>query len=40
MEGQVETLEQTPFLPAIATCLSDAFDGSIIGVVDHERDAE
>ena len=39
MDGLVMALEQIGILPAIATCLSDSFDGSVIGVFGHEGDA-
>ena len=39
MDGPVMTSISMAFLPAIATCLSDAFDGSVIVVFGHEGDA-
>ena len=40
MDGYVLAQDQMALLPAIATCLSDAFDGSVIGVFSHEGDSE
>lgn len=39
MDGPMLNSNRMPFLPAIATCLSDAFDGSVVGVFGHEGDA-
>ena len=39
VNGPVVSRDGTSFLPAIATCLSDALDGSIVGVFGHGGDS-
>ena len=39
MNGHVVSRDGMFFLPAIATCLSDALDGSVVGVFGHGGDS-